>query len=193
MAKLGYAHDTASIPASDPFEILPAGNYPVMIVASEMKATKSGTGDYLELKMQVIDGQYKGRYVWDRLNVRNVSEKAQDIAQKKFSAICLAVGVTFTDDSEDVHGKPMIAVLKVQPEGPDHNGTHRQAQQEVSGYKPMSSEGGGAPLQQGGTAPMPQRAVPAGVQQRLATTTSTTTPAARPAPAQPAWRSAPKA
>jgi len=192
MAKLGYAHDTAVIAPGDVFEILPAGTYPVMIVESVMKPTKAGNGQYLELKMQVIDGMYKGRYIWDRLNVQNTSAKAQEIAQAKFSAICVAVGVTYTDDSEAVHNKPMLAIVKVQPEGPDSNGINRQAQQEVAGYKALAGNG----PQGSHVAPQVAPATVGHVQQQAPAARAAQQMAPQPqraAPAQPAWRQAPKA
>ena len=70
MANLnGFDANTVD-PASD-FEPLPAGKYLAVITASEMKPTKSGNGHYLELTFQVIDGPYKGRMLWSRLNLDN--------------------------------------------------------------------------------------------------------------------------
>jgi len=36
-----------------------------------MKPTKTGSGTYLELTFQVIEGQYKNRLLWSRLNLSN--------------------------------------------------------------------------------------------------------------------------
>ena len=57
-------------PATD-FEPIPAGKYLAVITDSEMKPTKSGSGHYLELTFQVIDGPFKNRLLWSRLNLDN--------------------------------------------------------------------------------------------------------------------------
>ena len=36
-----------------------------------MKATKAGTGQYLQLGFQILDGPHKGRKLWARLNLDN--------------------------------------------------------------------------------------------------------------------------
>jgi hypothetical protein len=88
-------------PATD-FEPIPAGKYLAVITDSEMKATKNGNGYYLELTFQVIDGPYKNRLLWSRLNLHNPNEQAVQIAQGELSAICRAVGVMQPKDSVDL-------------------------------------------------------------------------------------------
>ena len=60
--------NAATVEPSQDFEPIPAGKYLAMITESEMKPTKSGGGQYLQLTFQMLDGPYKGRYVWARLN-----------------------------------------------------------------------------------------------------------------------------
>ena len=47
-------------PTSD-FEPLPAGKYVAMITESELRPTKSGVGNYLQLTFEIIEGPCKGR------------------------------------------------------------------------------------------------------------------------------------
>ncbi len=53
------------------FDAIPAGKYLAVITSSEMKPTKSGNGAYLELTFDVIEGEFKGRKLWARLNLDN--------------------------------------------------------------------------------------------------------------------------
>ena len=92
MANLGNFDANNVDPATD-FEPLPAGKYMAVITASEMKATKAGSGHYLELTFQIIDGPLKNRLLWSRLNLDNQNRKAVQIALGELSAICRAVGV----------------------------------------------------------------------------------------------------
>lgn len=94
-------------PTSD-FDPIPVGKYAAVIVDSEMKPTKAGTGNYLQLTFQVIEGQYKNRLLWARLNLDNPNDMARKIAQGELSAICRAVGVLAPRDSVELHNLPLL-------------------------------------------------------------------------------------
>lgn len=90
------------------FDPIPAGKYLAIITESEMKPTKAGTGQYLQLTFQVVDGEYKGRLVWARLNLDNPSPMAVKIARAELSAVCRATGVMAPKDSVELHDLPMV-------------------------------------------------------------------------------------
>ena len=98
-------------PATD-FEAIPAGKYLAVITDTEMKPTKAGTGHYLELTFQVIEGQYKNRLLWARLNLDNQNEVAVRIARGELSSICRAVGVMAPKDSLELHNLPLLVTVK---------------------------------------------------------------------------------
>lgn len=83
------------------------GTYVAVITDSEMHPTAKGNGQFLLLTLQIIEGEYKGRKVWDRLNLINPSEAAMDIARRNLAAICRAVGVLTPKDSSELHDKPL--------------------------------------------------------------------------------------
>ena len=120
-------------PASDDYSALPAGTYTAAIIASESKQTKSGTGSYLELTLEVVDGQYKGRKIWDRLNLQNPNQTAMDIALRTLASICQAVGVTKPRDSAELHNKPMQVTLAIR----NYNGNDSN---EVKKYTSVGSK-----------------------------------------------------
>jgi hypothetical protein len=97
----------------DTFEPIPAGKYIAAITASEMKPTKAGDGSYLELTFQVLDGEYKGRLLWDRLNLDNPNELAVKIARSQLAAVCQAVGVMTPNDSQELHNLPLEINVKL--------------------------------------------------------------------------------
>lgn len=111
------------------FDVLPAGDYDVVIVASELKPTKKGDGHYLELQLQVLSGQYQNRKLFDRLNIDNPNATAQLIGRGTLSAICRAVKIETPNDSAELHGKPLKATVRV---GKDQNGNPTN---EIKGYK----------------------------------------------------------
>jgi hypothetical protein len=105
--------DARTVEPMDSFEPIPAGKYLVAIIASEMKPTKAGTGSYLELQFQVLEGEYKGRLLWSRLNLDNPNELAVKIARSELAAICQAVGVLTPNDSQELHDLPLQVKVKV--------------------------------------------------------------------------------
>lgn len=90
------------------FDPIPAGKYLATITASEMKPNKAGTGSYLELVFTIIEGEYKGRRLWARLNLNNPNDLTVKIAQAELSAICRAVGVLTPRDSTELHNLPLV-------------------------------------------------------------------------------------
>jgi hypothetical protein len=74
------------------FEALPRGDYTAMITDSVLKDTKSGTGQYIALTMEIIDGSYSGRKIWDNLNVKNQNPTAENIAKASLTRYFSACG-----------------------------------------------------------------------------------------------------
>lgn len=112
--------DASNVAPADSFDCLPKGKYLCMAVASQIKPTKKGDGEYLEITFEVIDGQGKGRKVWERLNIRNANKKAEEISQRQLSALCRAVGVMNLQDTDQLHNIPVTLEIDVeQREGYD--------------------------------------------------------------------------
>ena len=93
-------------------EPVPAGKYNAVIIESELKPTKSGNGQFLELTFEIIEGECKGRKVWARLNIDNPNSQAVQIARGDLSAICRAVNVMEPKDSADLHNLPLEIAVK---------------------------------------------------------------------------------
>ena len=104
--------DARTVEPSTDFEAIPAGKYVAIIADSEMKQTKAGTGSYLELTFQIVEGEYKGRNLWARLNLDNPNAVAVKIAQGELSAICRAIGVMAPNDSCELHNLPLVITVK---------------------------------------------------------------------------------
>jgi len=106
-------YDATQHDPTNPFDPVPAGTYTVAITASEMKPTQAGDGKFLKLEFTIIDGEYRGRKVWDRLNLSNPNQTAVSIAQSTLSAICHAVNVLQPRDSLELHNLPLTARVTV--------------------------------------------------------------------------------
>ena len=143
--------DATQVSPESQFAPLPNGDYPVVITESEVKPTKDGAGQYLQLTLEVIDGHYKGRKIWDRLNLWNKNSTAVEIAQRALSQICHAIGVLQVQDTVMLHNKPLVATLAVRAAGGGYDESN-----DVKGYKAYSS--GPAPVAPAVNAPAAQPA-----------------------------------
>ncbi len=111
MATLNGFNANEVDPSTD-FEAIPAGKYLAVITESEVRPNKSGTGSYLQFTFQIIEGEYKGRLLWARLNLDNPNSTAVKIARAELSAICRAVGVMAPSDSVELHDLPLVISVK---------------------------------------------------------------------------------
>jgi hypothetical protein len=125
--------DANTVEPSTDFEPLPAGTYEALIIDSEMKPTKSGSGSYLQLTFEILDGPHKGRLLWARLNLDNPNATAVAIARAELSAICRAVSVLAPKDSVELHNLPLV--IHVRCKKRDDTG---EVTNEVKGYSPRT-------------------------------------------------------
>lgn len=109
-----FQFNAAAVQPQQAFEVLPAGDYLAQITESDFKELGSRKGSGLELKFQIIDGQHKGRIVFETLNVVHENAQAQNIAQAQLSAICHNVGVIQMQDTSQLHNRPLVIRLKVE-------------------------------------------------------------------------------
>lgn len=157
MANLGTTFDASTVAPQTPFEILPPGKYKVQVIDSDMRPTKDGGGQYLWLEMEILDGEYAGRKLWDRLNLVNQNAQAVEIAQRQLSALCHATGQLRVSDSDQLHFKPVVATVRVRQAQGSYD-----ASNEVRGYE---AAGGASPAQPVRAAPAQQQSAPAPARQ----------------------------
>ncbi len=116
MAQLGTAFDPNEIPDDErgSFEPLPPGDYLLQVADSELKEKSNGDCG-LNLTLEVVEGEFQGRKLWDYLNIRHSSAQAQAIAQRRLADYCLATGAGTIRDSEELHFRPFIGKVSREP------------------------------------------------------------------------------
>lgn len=132
MATLNF--NAADIEPAAPISALPPGRYPVAISKTEMKDTKAGTGQYLQIELTITSGPASNRKLWARLNLVNPNQQAVDIAYRELSAICHAVGVLQVNDSDELLGREMMVDVGIEKNGQTGEDTNR-----VKGYAAIGS------------------------------------------------------
>ena len=109
-----FNFDATNVEPSSDYDLLPNGEYTAMIKEATIKPTKAGTGRYINLQLEILDGKYQGRVVFVLINFENPNPVAQDIGQKTLSAICHAVNQLQLSDPSELCNKPMTIKLGIQ-------------------------------------------------------------------------------
>lgn len=121
------------------FSPIPAGWYEMTIVGAEAQhGKKANVGEMLKLTLAVdanAHPEYAGRQVWDYLCVNHENSQPRQIAQRKLSAICHAIGVTAFDHESALLGGRIQAKLKIRPAGNGYD-----ANNDVGSYKPVDEQ-----------------------------------------------------
>lgn len=102
---------------SNGFQLMPEGNYVLVVDSAELKDTRSKTGKYINFKYKVVAPEkFNKRYIWDIVNVKNDSEVAVKIGLERMKRLFSLAGFTEaemkTKDHNDLVGKKFGAVIK---------------------------------------------------------------------------------
>ena len=114
------------------FDPIPRGEYPMIITASDLKETKDRQGKYIKFEQTIIDGEYKGRKVWNNINIVNKNPVAVEIAEKTLATLIRAVGKKVVADTQELHGIPFTGVVGIQPATDDYPASNKMVT-----YKPI--------------------------------------------------------
>lgn len=85
-------------------EPLPSGDYMVEIIEAKESSNKKTDGSHLSLTFRVMDGDYRRRQHWQRLNLKNSNPMAKEMAKAELASIALAVGIPNPEDSSELCG-----------------------------------------------------------------------------------------
>lgn len=98
------------------YQVIPEGDYQAVIVESEFKNNKKGTGIILSLKAEIVEGEYKGVTIFGDLNYTHKNPKAEQIGQGQLRSLCDAVKLfTRLNDTCEIHNKPFLLRVGYQP------------------------------------------------------------------------------
>jgi len=207
MANIGMSFDCTSVQPQGNSSQLPVSGpegFPVIISSSEMKATANdANAGFLELTLQVMDGEHTGQTGKYRLNIFSKSEKAVEIALRQLSALGHVTGVLNITDSAQLHNRPFRVIVGLQKRPADWKEgdveyTEVKGVKDSNGNNPGKSTGAAASAHQAPAAPpvfAPAQAAPVAQPAAPAPAAAAWTPGpaveTAPAAAAPAWASNP--
>jgi Protein of unknown function (DUF669) len=184
MARIDF--DANAVPPNERLQPIPVGNYLLQVIESEIRQNNKGTGELLKLTLQVLDGPYANRLIFDNLNIVNDSPKAQEIANRSLADLCLLLGIVHCQDSEELHFKPFQAYVGIREDK-----TGQYAPQNTVRYRRSWPTPAPAHAQGTVVTPSPAPLAPSPAPQGNGTPRPWHKPAAAPAPAPAARGSKP--
>ena len=106
MATLGFTINASDLPedTNNDYAPVPAGEYDVEIKDAEIRTTKSGTGQYIALRLDIVAPSHEGRVVWANLNIKNDSQKAEEIGRQQLGAVMRSIGLASLQDTDQLIG-----------------------------------------------------------------------------------------
>ena len=121
------------------FEVLPAGEYSVVITKDEIRDNKAGTGKLIVLSLKVTTGQYTGIDITDYINLTNANATAATIGQGVLKKICGLCSVNYPpNDTAALYGKPMNVKLSIEEFTSNTSGNLLQSNK-VKAYKEVAA------------------------------------------------------
>ncbi|TQV76648.1 DUF669 domain-containing protein [Aliikangiella marina] len=84
-------NDLDEIPETD-FDVVPPNEYPMQAVDVTLKTTNDGTGKYINVQFEIVDGEQAGRKIFQMFNIKNKSAKAVQIGVGELKSWIKACG-----------------------------------------------------------------------------------------------------
>ena len=115
MAILGFTVNASDLPEDNAgdYSPVPAGEYDVEIKDAEIRTTKSGTGQYIAMRLDIVAPSHEGRVVWANLNIKNDSQKAEEIGRQQLGQVMRAIGLPSLQDTDQLIGGAMGVKLSI--------------------------------------------------------------------------------
>lgn len=110
-------HDTREYVDTDTkFSLIPDGKYLAMITEAKEMSSQYGN-PYIGLTIEILEGVYRNRKIFDNLNVNSENETALAIARRKINDITLAVDAVILKGPETFLHKPIGITIGIDKNG----------------------------------------------------------------------------
>lgn len=109
----GYKVDPNDINMNN-FKTIPVGNWLCIVEEAEVRVSKQNSNDKnLFLRLQIIDGPYKGRFLYDNICIVHHKIETQQQAKRAYNALCVATGVMEPKNIAQFKNIPIIVQTKI--------------------------------------------------------------------------------
>lgn len=148
MADLGM-FDASAEPELAPrgdFSALPPGVYTVMVVSTERKKSSSSNNSYLNVRFDVVDGQFKKRVLWHMFFLWYDKPGVVAQARSELGFLGRACGKSVIAQSEELHNKICKVLVKVKmKDGKEENAIENFYSAGIPDSEILAKKGGTSP------------------------------------------------
>ena len=150
------------------FDPVPAGDYVVKITKHEWKliGNDKAKGERLNLTLDIIEGDLKGRKLFEGLNVKATAPRAEgkkmssaEFARGQFRSIVDCCGLVSCKNVAELYNIPFVVSVSLKAKTDKPN----EMQNEIRGYKKRERRGDALPTGNGGSVTPASNAAPWGV------------------------------
>lgn len=117
--------DARTLEAPKSFEPIPPNWYKAVVASAEERQTKAMTGSYIRLELEVIEGDYAGRRIYENLNTENENQTTKDIAIRQFGSLCRAIHTFTLRDLNDLCNKPLMVKVGIKAARDGYDASNR--------------------------------------------------------------------
>ena len=142
MSSLNYQADFNDVDSGGDYTPIPPADYQVTCVEATLQNTKAGTGQYIKMMFEVMNGQFQGRKIFHNITFQNPSAKAQEIGRKQLNGYMLACNIQSVQDTSQLSGYAVIASVKIKDD-PQYG-----KQNTIAGFKAIGGQAPAQPQQQ---------------------------------------------
>lgn len=122
------------------FEPVPAGEYQVEIKKVEAKETRNKDGMYFNFRLDILGPSNAGRIIFAIVNVKNASEKAQQIGQGQLKDIMRALNLQSVSNTDQFVGGKLTVKIDIEKSEQYGNSNRVRAFKAIGGsVAPMSA------------------------------------------------------
>lgn len=89
------------------FTPIPDGVYNAEIKSADMKDTKDGTGQYINMSLTVLGPTHANRIVFSMINIVNKNPAAEEIGLRQLKELRIACGIASLRDTDELIGKAL--------------------------------------------------------------------------------------
>ena len=111
MPKFGFNPSEVK-PDERQFGNIPRGEYTVRAIEAELRETSTG-GEMIVVDFVVENDSYEGKRIRKNFNIKNQSEKAEQIGHQELVSWATACGKPETDDTDDLMEIPCQALIVI--------------------------------------------------------------------------------
>lgn len=105
-----FSFDTGDIESG----LIPDGEV-VKVSVVDSDIVERDWGLRMPVTVEILEGKWQGTRIVDGYNLKHHNPKTQNIGQKQLKRLCQAVGIEKFRDTSELHGKPFMLTVKLEP------------------------------------------------------------------------------